>query len=144
MTDIVRMERDYFEVMGFLDRCGQGYARLDDRTCRNFIGALADGRCLISRNSEGEIVRVTVLWLVRPEDVETVKGGGTPTEINSGTFLYVAESAGIDGMTGMIRLVEQLRREYGRIATAFGWHKWNGGDWLWRYFTVRGVNHETV
>lgn len=124
----------FVEVGNFAISCGKGYERLDERSCLNLIEAIRGGRCWIRRNAGGELVRMAAIWLVQLEEMGLVKAGIRPAgDLGNGTILYVAECAGVDGLSGILRLIADVRRHYSGRITGFCWHKWNGGAWRWFY-----------
>jgi hypothetical protein len=132
----LELKQQYLEIVAFLTNCGGIYQLLDTATCMNVIDGLTHGRVLLSRDKLGRLQRVLIYWRVRPEDLELVKSGGKPKDVASGSLLYIAECAGVDGRPGLVRTIKALRESQAGFEGVC-WHSRCNRPELFRLFPGR-------
>lgn len=127
MREIEAVREIYFEVMDFITSCGGSYRNLHSSTCLNIIDALAHNRYLLHRE-DGRLKRALFWWMVRPEDLETVKQGIPPDDRDSGSIVYFCEAAGVDGSRGLARAVREMKDRYPADTDACWHNHWTAPD----------------
>lgn len=60
---------------------------------------------------------MTTWWMINEADIDLVKNGGRPKDVNAGTIVYIADHAGQGAYPG---LVKYLRDTVGEIDSC--WH----------------------
>lgn len=107
----------YLEITEFWHGFKGPYAQIDVATYRDLIDAIIDGRCRVTRDASGLITSASTWWMIWPDDVELVKKGGRPDDINGGSVVYVADHCGSGGLAELIRFI---RVEIGKKGVC--WH----------------------
>lgn len=84
----------YMEIVNFFHESGGPYRVMDAGTCHNLIDALCHNRYFLDRDGQGRIVTFCDWW--RVADVEEVKAGTRPADVESGDILFVVDCANRD------------------------------------------------
>ena len=98
----------YIEATAFLHASGGSYRDIDTATYRDIIDALFDGRYRVTRNNDGELTSFTTWWMIHEYDIELVKNGGKPNDVNAGSVVYIADHAGVCSTTTMIKFIKSM------------------------------------
>lgn len=104
------------EITDFLHKSGGTYQNIDTGTYRDIIDALFDDRYRVARDDDGNITGFTSWWMIHERDLEVVKNGGRPKDISAGSIIYVADHAGTNSVTGLIKF---LRATFGNVDCCF-------------------------
>lgn len=93
------------EVFTFL-KSHEGVYVVTNKTCFELIDSLVHGRFFLERDDSGKIVTFCNFW--KTDDLETLRKGDRPEDVNSGRCLFVIDCASDKGLRDMVREVRSI------------------------------------
>lgn len=95
----------YMEIFSFLKR-HEGVYVVTNKTCFELIDSLINNRFFLERDEQGNIVTFCNFWKI--DDLETVRKGDRPEDVDSGSHIFVIDCASDKGLRDMVRKLRSI------------------------------------
>lgn len=124
-------------VCDFLVSCGGPYANGVSDEVRFNIGFAYGSELYVMKEKDGRILYFVSWWLVKPNDVESVKQHVRPIDITTGNVVYITDMGNTIGKRGMAEIIKELRRRNPHAKGVF-WHRPAKGNKVCDYPSQKG------
>jgi len=130
----------YMEIVDFLHSGGGPYEVMNGDVQENLIDSLCSSRYVLQRDDYGKIKAFCNYWLVMPEDLDTVRAGHRPAEVNTGSVFVMVDHVNKGGRRSLLDTIRQLRIRCVNVKGAAWFHKQAAPEMFRYYPSQRGTN----
>lgn len=106
-------------ICDFMLRRGGAYATFNPELEYNVYHALGTGNFVLGEDGDGQITYFACFWCIHPGDVDKIKNRVKPSDVTTGSVMYVAEAASSVGLA----VVARALRKKGVGMKGVFWHR---------------------